>query len=364
MDRRQTEERSPIVVAGGIFLVIITVIIVLGLVGRSQMPVDVTQLDGADNQDTVEAVATEAGDASTAENESVGDSESASESVAENESTDEDTGGTETSTTETSSEESATAATEVDNVSSAVQEISLTDDELGAAFAAGGCSACHVIPNVMGAVGQLGPDLSTIGTVAATRVDGQSAEEYIRQSLLDPQAYIVADCPTGACPADLMLASYVDVLKPEEVDGIVNYLLTLTGDVAEATADDTTADDTASEEVATEGEQSVDLAAVSAIVAKGTCAACHVIPGIEGAVGAVGPDLSDIGATAGTRIDGYTAEEYLRESITNPNAFIAPECPAGDCFPGVMLPNLADILTEEEIDMLIDYLLTLDGQRT
>lgn len=95
---------------------------------------------------------------------------------------------------------------------------------------------------------------------------------------------------------------------------------------------------------------------VAPIFAKGTCVACHVIPNVPGAVGVIGPDLTTIGAVGATRIAGYTAEEYIRESILNPNAFIAPECPTGPCLAGVMLQNLADTLTPEEIDLVVAYL--------
>lgn len=103
----------------------------------------------------------------------------------------------------------------------------------------------------------------------------------------------------------------------------------------------------------------IDIAAVTAAVTKGTCGACHTIPGIDTAVGMIGPALATIGTDAATRVAGTTAEAYLRESILNPNAFIAPKCPTGDCLPGLMLPNLADILTPAEIDLIIGYLLTL-----
>ncbi|MCE7984146.1 MAG: hypothetical protein DYG89_23475 [Caldilinea sp. CFX5] len=103
----------------------------------------------------------------------------------------------------------------------------------------------------------------------------------------------------------------------------------------------------------------IDTAAVAAVVTKGTCNACHTIPGIDGAVGIVGPNLSNIGAEAGTRIAGYSAEEYLHESIVDPNAFIAPKCPFGACTPGSMPNTLAQTLTPEEIQLLIDYMLTL-----
>lgn len=103
----------------------------------------------------------------------------------------------------------------------------------------------------------------------------------------------------------------------------------------------------------------IDVEAVTAIVTKGTCNACHTIPGIAGAVGIVGPNLSNIGAEASTRIPGYTAEQYLHESLVDPNAFIAPKCPFGSCTPGSMPNTLVQTLTPEEIQTMINYLLTL-----
>ena len=44
MESRKTEERSSIVVAVGIFLVIVFILVVLGLAGSSQMPADVTAI--------------------------------------------------------------------------------------------------------------------------------------------------------------------------------------------------------------------------------------------------------------------------------------------------------------------------------
>lgn len=101
---------------------------------------------------------------------------------------------------------------------------------------------------------------------------------------------------------------------------------------------------------------------VAPIFTKGTCVACHVIPNIPGAVGVIGPDLTQIGAVGATRIPGYTAEQYIRESIVNPNAFIAPECPTGACLAGVMLQNLTDILTPEELDLVVAYLAAQGAQ--
>lgn len=56
------------------------------------------------------------------------------------------------------------------------------------------------------------------------------------------------------------------------------------------------------------------------------------------------------------------AEAYIRESILVPAAFIAPECPAGDCPANVMLPNFSERLEPSDLDLIVDYLLTLTGE--
>ncbi|MBZ5706967.1 MAG: cytochrome c [Acidobacteriia bacterium] len=73
------------------------------------------------------------------------------------------------------------------------------------------CARCH---NVIG-VNAVCPDLGTIGA--------RRDEAYIRQSLLDPNAYIVPGYPRDVMP------NFTTLLKPEEVDQLVKFLLTLKG---------------------------------------------------------------------------------------------------------------------------------------
>ena len=89
------------------------------------------------------------------------------------------------------------------------------------------------------------------------------------------------------------------------------------------------------------------------------CGACHTIEGIS--AGVVGPHLTNIATVAGTRIDGYSAEEYIRESILVPGAFISPDCPTGPCAePSVMPANFGEQMSEDQINNLITFLLTLE----
>ncbi len=103
--------------------------------------------------------------------------------------------------------------------------------------------------------------------------------------------------------------------------------------------------------------------AVLAAFQKGACGSCHAIDGIPNAVGVIAPNLSGISMAADEHLksDSYTGkattvEEYLYESILDPNSFIAPACPTGACAPNVMPAALADTLTADEINSIVTYL--------
>ena len=95
-----------------------------------------------------------------------------------------------------------------------------------AAYTSKGCVGCHGEPGGAGAV--VGPNLGGIATRAGSTVAGQSAEEYIKTSIVNPNAHVVEQCPTGPCAKpSAMLGTYGQTLTPAELDGLVQYLLTL-----------------------------------------------------------------------------------------------------------------------------------------
>ncbi len=87
------------------------------------------------------------------------------------------------------------------------------------------CFSCHVIGND-GNVNGPGPNLNGLKERAADQVKGLDAEEYVHQSIVDPGAFMVAECPRGPC-VDVMSKNYAEKLSEEEIATIVDFLLTL-----------------------------------------------------------------------------------------------------------------------------------------
>jgi len=81
-----------------------------------------------------------------------------------------------------------------------------------------GCTGCHTIDGL--STGVVGPNLTKIGTVAATRVPTQSAEEYIRESILNPSAHVVEGFQDNIMPKN-----FGDLIPAAELDDLVAFLL-------------------------------------------------------------------------------------------------------------------------------------------
>ena len=84
------------------------------------------------------------------------------------------------------------------------------------------------------------------------------------------------------------------------------------------------------------------------------CATCHTGPDSTASVGAMFPSLATAASWAGERKPGYTADEYLVESMLQPGAFISPAFTYSGG-PTTAMPDLQ--LSSAEAKALADYLL-------
>jgi disulfide bond formation protein DsbB len=87
------------------------------------------------------------------------------------------------------------------------------------------------------------------------------------------------------------------------------------------------------------------------------CFSCHVI-GERGNQNGPGPNLNGLKDRAGEQVPGMEAEEYVRSSIIDPGFFLVEECPRGACV-DVMSKTYPDKFTDDEITLLVDFLLSL-----
>ena len=85
------------------------------------------------------------------------------------------------------------------------------------------CNTCHQIEGV--SAGLIGPDLTHIGTDAATRKPGMSAAEYLEESIRDPEGFMCPqEVPRCGTPG-LMTHVITGNLTDAQVDALVEYLL-------------------------------------------------------------------------------------------------------------------------------------------
>ncbi|MGE5601848.1 MAG: c-type cytochrome [Nitrososphaerales archaeon] len=80
-----------------------------------------------------------------------------------------------------------------------------------------GCKTCHSIDGSK----LVGPSLQGIATRAGSTVQGESAEQYIRTSITDPNAHVVEGFAQGVMP------SFKTVLSDAQLNDLVAYLMTL-----------------------------------------------------------------------------------------------------------------------------------------
>ncbi len=90
------------------------------------------------------------------------------------------------------------------------------------------------------------------------------------------------------------------------------------------------------------------------VIGKSSAPGCNTCHSLDEGVVLVGPSHAGMGTRAATAVSGQSAEDYLRESITNPNAHVTEGYAQG-----VMYQNYGTDLTEQEINDLVAFLMSL-----
>lgn len=204
----------------------------------------------------------------------------------------------------------------------------------------GTCEICHNI----GRKGTRAPDLAGVGGRAAKAKAGMSAKQYLVESLINPNAFLVEGYPPIMPAVDKPPIA----LNRSELWALTAFLQSQGGtvDVAlndiPATAGAAAAGGAAPAEVKIPGDPKAGKAVYTG---KGGCLACHKAADIPGSP--VGPDL--------TQIAKIQTPDYIMRKILDPKGMGT----VSGFPPGVMPQTFGTTLTAKEYTDLVAFLLTL-----
>lgn len=239
--------------------------------------------------------------------------------------------------------------------------------EFGAELFAGNCATCHGIeglaqecPDEDSCVGLPLNDPGLVCGDVSARMEAMgwigTKEGFIQTTIASGRAgYIM--------PA--WLDEYGGSLRPDQVKNLVDYVLNYESEELCAEPVYEYAWEASYEEFSVAFPDGDVAAGAEAYLTYG-CNACHGLPEDDAVAAAVGPELKNVGIDGAERIDGYTAQDYIYESILDPNAFISPDCPNAPCSgpPSAMTSNFglrmggSEELPQDMQDM-IAYLMSL-----
>ena len=86
---------------------------------------------------------------------------------------------------------------------------------------AGGCGACHTLTDA-GSTGTVGPKLD--GVAGDAQKAGKPLEAYVKESIEDPNAYVVPGFPKGVMPPD-----FKSTLSAQQIADLVAYIVASAG---------------------------------------------------------------------------------------------------------------------------------------
>jgi mono/diheme cytochrome c family protein len=187
------------------------------------------------------------------------------------------------------------------------------------------CGSCHTLARA-GTQGTTGPNLDKAFQAALRDgMDRDTVEGIVHRQIFHPRT-------DSQMPANLVKGD-----DASDVAAYVGYAAARTGSDAGALA-------SAGLAQAKTGTQ---------IFTAAGCAGCHTF-GPAKSSGTIGPNLNQLKTEAAKMEKGKTADEYIRESIEDPSAFIVKGYPNA-------MPAFKGRLTDAQIKALIDFLLQKGG---
>jgi mono/diheme cytochrome c family protein len=187
------------------------------------------------------------------------------------------------------------------------------------------CGSCHTLARA-GTQGTTGPNLDKAFQAALRDgIDRDTVEGIVHRQIAHPRT-------DSQMPAGLVKGG-----DAKDVAAYVGYAAARSGEDQGALA-------SAGLAQAKTGEQ---------IFTAAGCAGCHTF-GPAKSSGTIGPKLDELKTQAATMEKGKSADEYIRESIEDPSAFIVKGYPNA-------MPVFKGRLTDAQIKALIDFLLQKGG---
>lgn len=221
--------------------------------------------------------------------------------------------------------------------------------EVGATVYENNCSGCHG-PKGEGILG-LCPPLNDANFFTSRMEEvgwSGSLEDYIvstvasgRATSTRPDEYAGQGQPAMPAWSD----QYGGPLRPDQIQNVATFILNWESTALEEYVLEELATPTPGPEEAND-----PVARGQRVYLDSGCGGCHTIEGIS--AGTVGPNQTNIGSVAESRVPGMSAEDYILESIMDPSAHMV------EGFPDDVMPkNYGDLLTSEELSDLVAFML-------
>jgi hypothetical protein len=196
-------------------------------------------------------------------------------------------------------------------------------------------------------------------------------EDYLRESLMCPTCYVVEGYgKDGDTKSPMPVINKPPIsLTPVEINAVIAWLQSkdTPGEFANVTVPLPTAGGPVVEEESGDDEERpvfvTGAEPIEEMINTLGCPLCHTIPGVEGAMGALGPVLHEkTNAPARMKDPNYkgsakNTKDYVKESILNPSAYVVFNEEAGEPFPdGLMPTTFSQMLSVEALDKLVDFI--------